>query len=115
MMHHQEAEPAYYGILSEADNPVIDNSVTEIKTFYNYNEVILNEPISSNKIIETVLSKVMSVSQELKLANDYNAMVIAERTDDVALNKKNRYLEWLTLRDSLKSDIESACQEKGIE
>lgn len=105
--------PVYRGILSEsiADTPI----ETENRTYYTYKSVTIAEPISSNRIIESVISSIMSVSQELKLANDYNAAVISKSNDANLVKKKDRYINWLNLRSNIKTEIEEICLERGIE
>ena len=105
--------PVYIGILSESvtDTPI----ETENRTYYVYKSVTIAEPISSNRIIESVISSIITPSQELKLANDYNAAVISESNDVNVIRKKEKYMNWLNLRSAIKAEIEEVCLENGIE
>ena len=85
------------------------------KTVYTYNSVLVNEPITSNKVISAVISATMDVNYEQKLINEYNEVIINKDKSEEGERKKQKYSDWLTLRSKLKADCEEVCAEHNIE
>ncbi len=69
---------------------------------YSCYEVVIYGAMSSNSIIEQVLSAVYGTDVEAKLINDYNA--VNEGILDISY--KDRYIQYLSDRKCLKEQIE---------
>ena len=87
------------------------------KTQYECQEVIVWEPITSNKITEAVITSKWDNNYEQKLVNDYNASklgVYGSTTSTEATEKVAAYTAYLNERKDLKAQIDADCAELGI-
>lgn len=91
-------------------------SGTESKTQYECQEVIVWEPITSNKITEAVIADKWDGNYEQKLINEYNAIQFGITTDKAEIAIKTAaYKEFLEERARLKAIIDADCKTLGIE
>lgn len=87
----------------------------EPKTHYVFNYVDLYVPFNSNTIISKVISETLDITKEQKLINEYNEAIINGKKTNDDKAKVEAYKSWLTLRNSLKNEINNVCNENGIE
>lgn len=86
------------------------------KTQYECQEVIVWEPLTSNKITEAVIAEKWDSNQEQKLINEYNAIQLGITTDKTEIaNKTAAYKEFLAERVRLKTIVDADCKTLGIE
>nr|DAH97123.1 MAG TPA: hypothetical protein [Caudoviricetes sp.] len=92
------------------------SSGTESKTQYECQEVIVWEPLTSNKITEAVIADKWDGNQEQKLINEYNAIQLGITTDKAEIAIKTAaYKEFLAERIRLKAIVDADCKTLGIE
>lgn len=92
------------------------SSGAESRTQYECQEVIVWEPITSNKITEAVIAEKWDSNQEQKLINEYNAIQLGITTDKAEIATKTAaYKEFLVERARLKSIVDADCKTLGIE
>lgn len=92
------------------------SSGTESKTQYECQEVIVWEPLTSNKITEAVIADKWDGNQEQKLINEYNAIQLGITTDKAEIASKTAaYKEFLAERVRLKAIVDADCKTLGIE
>lgn len=92
------------------------SSGAESRTQYECQEVIVWEPITSNKITETVIADKWDSNQEQKLINEYNAIQLGITTDKAEIAIKTAaYKEFLAERVRLKAIVDADCKTLGIE
>lgn len=96
------------------DSNDTENSSNDLKTRYVCNYIDLYVPFTSNDIILKVISEVMDINKEQKLINEYNEAVINGKKTNEDKEKIENYKNWLSLRNSLKNDINNVCNENGI-
>ena len=80
------------------------------ETKWTADEVIVYNPVTRAKIVETVISAVWGVNMEAKLLNDYNSALNGLLESEYQAN----YLTFLTERKALKELINEDCAEMGI-
>lgn len=86
------------------------------RTQYECQEVIVWEPITSNKITEAVIAGKWDGNQEQKLINEYNAIQLGITTDKAEIASKTAaYKEFLAERVRLKTIVDADCKTLGIE
>lgn len=109
-----EEEPV---IEQESTQSVTDpeEKVYETVTVYSFYQVIISEPITSNRVISEVITETMDINYEQKLINEYNEAVINGGETEEDKRKIAKYTEWLDLRNALKTEAEEICHEHGIE
>lgn len=91
-------------------------SGTELKTQYECQEVIVWEPLTSNKITEAVIADKWDGNQEQKLINEYNAIQLGITTDKTEMAIKTAaYKEFLVERARLKAIVDADCKTLGLE
>ena len=83
---------------------------SKTETKYKCNEVLIYNPLTRNKITETVIEEIYPNSVEKKLINDY----IAAKDGLLGADRIDAYKSFLTERDRLKSIIKDECIKKGI-
>ena len=92
------------------------SSGAESRTQYECQEVIVWEPITSNKITEAVIADKWDSNQEQKLINEYNAIQLGITTDKAEIASKTAaYKEFLAERVRLKAIVDADCKMLGIE
>lgn len=106
----------HYGIKSVKAESTEKSSGTESKTQYECQEVIVWEPLTSNKITEAVIAEKWDGNQEQKLINEYNAIQLGITTDKAEIAIKTAaYKEFLAERVRLKAIVDADCKTLGIE
>lgn len=106
----------HYDIKAVKAESTEKSSGTESKTQYECQEVIVWEPLTSNKITEAVIAEKWDCNQEQKLINEYNAIQLGITTDkaDIAI-KTAAYKEFLEERARLKAIVDADCKTLGID
>lgn len=106
----------HYDIKAVKAESTEKSSGTESKTQYECQEVIVWEPLTSNKITEAVIAEKWDGNQEQKLINEYNAIQLGITTDkaDIAI-KTAAYKEFLEERARLKAIVDADCKTLGID
>ena len=89
--------------VSNSNNTIVhsENNTENIKS-YEYNEVIVWSPISSNAITKTVMNFLWSKDEEQKYINDYNAAVLGILDNSYI----DAYKDFMTQRKSIKEQID---------
>lgn len=106
----------HYDIKAVETESAEKSSGTESKTQYECQEVIVWEPLTSNKITEAVIDDKWDGNQEQKLINEYNAIQLGITTDNTEIaNKTAAYKEFLEERVRLKAIVDADCKTLGIE
>lgn len=106
----------HYDIKAVKAESIEKSSGTESKTQYECQEVIVWEPITSNKITEAVIADKWDGNQEQKLINEYNAIQLGITTDKAEIAIKTAaYKEFLVERARLKAIVDADCKTLGIE
>lgn len=106
----------HYDIKAVKTESAEKSSVTESKTQYECQEVIVWESLTSNKITEAVIADKWDGNQEQKLINEYNAIQLGITTDKTEIaNKTAAYKEFLAERVRLKTIVDADCKTLGIE
>lgn len=89
------------------------------RTQWQCEEVVVWSPLTANKILEAVIAHCVPATREQKLVNDYNAaqlgMVGGSKTSDEAKEKIAAYKEFLSLRATLKNEVDSVCAQLHID
>lgn len=79
-------------------------------------EVTVLPPITANGITEAVITSLFPLNYELKVINDFNGIQLNLFTDEEdASRKAQRYQEYLSERNRLKSIIDADCEALGID
>ena len=106
----------HYDIKAVKTESAEKSSGTESRTQYECQEVIVWEPITSNKITEAVIADKWDGNKEQKLINEYNAIQLGITTDKAEIASKTAaYKEFLAERVRLKTIVDTDCQTLGIE
>ena len=106
----------HYDIKAVKTESAEKSSVTESKTQYECQEVIVWEPLASNKITKAVIADKWDGNQEQKLINEYNAVQLGITTDKAEIAIKTAaYKEFLAERVRLKAIVDADCKTLGIE
>lgn len=106
----------HYDIKAVKTESTAKSSGTESRTQYECQEVIVWEPITSNKITEAVIADKWDGNQEQKLINEYNAIQLGITTDKAEIAIKTAaYKEFLAERVRLKAIVDTDCKTLGIE
>ena len=106
----------HYDIKAVKAESIEKSSGTESKTQYECQEVIVWEPITSNKITEAVIADKWDGNQEQKLINEYNAIQLGITTDKTEIAIKTAaYKDFLAERVRLKAIVDADCKTLGIE
>lgn len=106
----------HYDIKAVKTESAEKSSGAESRTQYECQEVIVWEPITSNKITEAVIADKWDGNQEQKLINEYNAIQLGITTDKAEISIKTAaYKEFLVERARLKAIVDADCKTLGIE
>ena len=106
----------HYDIKAVKTDSAERSSGDESRTLYECQEVIVWEPITSNKITEAVNADKWDGNQEQKLINEYNAIQLGITTDKAEIAIKTAaYKEFLAERVRLKTIVDADCKTLGIE
>lgn len=95
-----------------------ESEATETQTQYDYEQVVVWSPVTSNRITEAVITDKWPSNYEQKLVNEYNAAnlgVYGAKTSDTAKAKIQAYTDYLTERQTLKEMVDADCATLGIE
>ena len=88
--------------------------VATTETQYDFETVRTYLPISSNKLLQAVITDAYPADYEQKLVNEYNSAVIGMYDEETAAKKIDAYKAFLQAREELKAMVESDCKEAGI-
>lgn len=106
----------HYDIKAVKTESADKSSGAESRTHYECQEVIVWEPITSNKITEAVIADKWDGNKEQKLINEYNAIQLGITTDKAEIATKTAaYKEFLAERVRLKAIVDADCKTLGIE
>lgn len=106
----------HYDIKAVKTESAEKSSGEESRTHYECQEVIVWEPITSNKITEAVIADKWDGNQEQKLINEYNAIQLGITTDKAETSIKTAaYKEFLVERARLKAIVDADCKTLGID
>ena len=94
--------------------PTEDVEETTTETQYDFETVRTYLPISSNKLLQAVITDVYPADYEQKLVNEYNSAVMGLYDEETAARKIDAYKAFLQARAELKAMVESDCAEEGI-
>lgn len=86
----------------------------ESLTQWECDEVIVWPRLTSNKIVEAVISELWGQNYEQKLINEYNSAVLGLYSDEVAEIKVAAYKSFLEQRAEIKRMVDDDCQKLGI-
>lgn len=90
---------------SYAFNYNIQEKSNENGTYYEYDQVIINESnIDSNSVLRQTLTDNWDINEQLKLVNDYLSYQLNILSDE---KYKTRYEDFLNFRATIKSVIDS--------
>ena len=104
----------HYDIKAVKTESAEKSSGEESRTHYECQEVIVWEPITSNKITEAVIADKWDGNQEQKLINEYNAIQLGITTDKAEISIKTAaYKEFLVERAQLKAIVDADCKTLG--
>jgi len=83
---------------------------------YECQEVVVWEPLTSNRITEAVIAEKWDDNREQKFINEYNAVQLGIITDkDEVKARTQAYKDFLTERLRLKTMVDNDCKLLGIE
>lgn len=103
---------------SEVAEDGAETSEPKTRTQYQCEEVVVWEPLTSNKVTEAVIAAICPASHEQKLVNEYNAanlgLVGGSKTNEEAKKKIAAYKEFLEYRAEVKERVDADCAEAGI-
>lgn len=102
----------HYGI-EEVDRPAQEGEETTGKQ-WQYEEVTVWAPLSANKITQKVLTSRWDSDYEQKLVNEYNSAQMGLLSEEEAAKKIEAYKAFLMERSALKAQVDSDCEELGI-
>lgn len=106
----------HYDIKAVKTESAEKSSGEESRTHYECQEVIVWEPITSNKITEAVIADKWDGNKEQKLINEYNAIQLGITTDKAEISIKTAaYKEFLVERARLKAIVDADCKTLGID
>ena len=91
-----------------------DGEETTTETQYDFDTVRTYLPISSNKLLQAVITDAYPSDYEQKLVNEYNSAVMGLYDAETAERKIDAYKAFLQARDELKAMVEADCKEAGI-
>ena len=94
--------------------PTEDVEETTTETQYDFETVRTYLPISSNKLLQAVITDAYTSDYEQKLVNEYNSAVMGLYDEDTAARKIDAYKAFLQARAELKAMVEADCKEEGI-
>ena len=94
--------------------PTEDVEETTTETQYDFETVRTYLPISSNKLLQAVITDAYTSDYEQKLVNEYNSAVMGLYDEDTAARKIDAYKAFLQARAELKAMVEADCKEAGI-
>lgn len=106
----------HYDIKAVKTESAEKSSSEGTRTQYECQEVIIWEPLTSNKITEAVIADKWDGNKEQKLINEYNAIQLGITTDKAEIASKTAaYKEFLAERVRLKAIVDADCKTLGIE
>lgn len=89
-------------------------TATATKKQYKCDEVVVWATVTSNKITQAVINSICDNDEEQKLINEYNAATIGMISGEEATAKIAAYKDFLTLRATVKAQVDADCEELGI-
>ena len=103
----------YHYDMTEVDRPAQEGEAEGKQ--WQYEEVTVWAPITANKITEKVLTSRWDANVEQKLVNEYNSAQMGLLNEEEAVRKTEDYRAFLTERNRLKDQVDSDCEELGID
>lgn len=88
--------------------------VATTETQYDFEMVRTYLPISSNKLLQAVITEAYPSDYEQKLVNEYNSAVMGLYDEETAAKKTAAYKAFLEARAALKAMVEADCADAGI-
>ena len=98
----------------QVEMPMEDGEETTTETQYDFETVRTYLPISSNKLLQAVITDAYPADYEQKLVNEYNSAVMGLYDEETAARKIDAYKAFLQARAELKAMVEADCKEAGI-
>ena len=114
-MFYRKCPEAIEGI--DADHYKYRWNIQYDKAFncWSCNEIVIDVPLSNNKITQRVLEYLWPVSDQLKMINEFNAVQNELYDKDYSQIVIDRYNMFLINRQAVKDRIDEDCKEYGIE
>lgn len=94
--------------------PTEDVDETTTETQYDFETVRTYLPISSNKLLQAVITDAYPSDYEQKLVNEYNSAMMGLYDEETAARKIDVYKSFLQTRAELKAMVETDCAKEGI-
>ena len=91
-----------------------DEQSGEVREGWQCEEVIVYAPLSSNKLLQAVITDAYPADYEQKLVNEYNSALMGLYEEETAARKIDAYKSFLQARAELKAMVEADCKEAGI-
>ena len=91
-----------------------DKQSGEVREGWQCEEVIVYAPLSSNKLLQAVITDAYPADYEQKLVNEYNSALMGLYDEETSARKIDAYKAFLQARAELKSMVEADCKEEGI-
>lgn len=88
--------------------------VSTTETQYDFEIVRTYLPISSNKLLQAVITDAYPADYEQKLVNEYNSAVMGLYDEETAAKKISAYKAFLEARAALKAMVEADCEDECI-
>lgn len=93
-----------------------ESGSNDVKKQYECQEVLVWEPVTSDRITEAVIADKWDDNREQKFINEYNSVQLGIITDKEEVKARtDAYKEFLTERARLKSLVDNDCKVLGIE
>ena len=103
----------YHYDMTEVDRPAQEGEAAGKQ--WKYEEVTVWAPLTANKITQKVLISKWDANYEQKLVNEYNSAQMGLLSEEEAARKTEAYRAFLIERNRLKAQVDSDCEELGIE
>lgn len=90
------------------------DTVEEQRTQWQCEQVVVYAPLTSNKIVQAVISEVWGLNIENKMLNEFNGAQLGVYDEATAAEKIAKYKQFLAERNALKAQVDADCKEAGI-
>ncbi len=92
----------------------IMEDINESRKQWACEQVVVYAPLTSNKIVQAVISDTWGIDIENKMLNEFNAAQLGIYDDVTKEAKVANYKAFLQERNALKAQIDADCREAGI-
>ncbi len=93
----------------------VESTSPDSEGVFECDEVMVNQPITPNRITEAVIHELWPQSYEQKLCNEYNAVMLNLVDDEEEANSRvEAYRNFLIQRAKIKKQIDADCAELSI-